>query len=171
MTIVASRPEAGAVRPSGRRPGPGSAPAALLPPAALLAAAVLLAAACGATRTELRSAPVASLSEGITCVIEKGDEIGFEAVSVDRSEQRVVLERNDEEVRRSDPTFQRAVDQLTGRAADRTPGGSPGLAIEVRTFHEFFDRRGRTRRQRDASAAALAAADTLLSRCGEDAGR
>ena len=137
---------------------------------ALAALTALLAAACGASRAQIRTTSVSSLSEAITCVVELAEEMDFEVVSLARDDHRAVLERTDEGVSRSDPSFQRAVDQLTALPAERSPGAAPALAVEARTFHEFFDRRGRTRRQRDASAGAVAAADTLLSRCGEDGG-
>lgn len=152
MTNVSSRCEAGAGRRAGRRLGLGLA-------------AALLVAACGASRTTVRSAPVASLSEAIDCTLETGREMGFETISVDRTSHRVVLERTDRSVRRSDPSFQRAIGQLTAERAEGEPGASTALAVEARTFHEFFDRRGRTRRQREPSERLLAAADSVLDRC------
>lgn len=137
---------------------------------AAVALAALLAAACGASRAAVRSAPVPSLSEAITCSVEQGEEMRFEAVAVNRDEPRVVLERTDGDVGRSDPSFRRAVDQLIATGGDREPGAGPALAIEARTYHEHFDRRGRTRRQRDPSPGVLAAADSLLDRCAGDAG-
>lgn len=154
MTNVSSRGDAGA-RP--RAPG-------WLAPGAVVLLVLLLAAACGAGRTAVRSAPVGSLSGAIDCSLEEGEEMGFEALSVDRTDHRVVLERTDRSVRRSDPSFQRAVGQLTVERAEGEPGAS-AVAVEARTFHEFFDRRGRTRRQRDPSDRILAAADSILARC------
>lgn len=154
MMNVSSRGDAG-VR--SRAPGwPG--------PAAVLLLVLMLAAACGASRTAVRSAPVGSLSGAIDCSLEEGEEMGFEAISVDRPDHRVVLERTDRSVRRSGPSFQRAVGQLTVERAEGEPGAT-ALAVEARTFHEFFDRRGRTRRQRDPSDRILAAADSILASC------
>lgn len=152
MMNVSSRGDAG-----DRRRAPGWL--------ALGMAAVLLAAACGTSRTAVRSAPVGSLSQAIDCSLEEGEEMGFQAVSVDRTDYRVVLERTDPAVGRSDPSFQRAIGQLIVERAEREPGATAVLDVEARTFHEFFDRRGRTRRQRDASERILAAADSVLARC------
>lgn len=157
MTNVSSRGDAGA-RSRSRAPG-------WLAPGAVVLLVLMLASACGASRSAVRSAPVGSLSAAIDCALEEGEEMGFEAVSVDRADHRVVLERTDREVRRSDPSFQRAVGQLTAERAEGEPGASTALAVEARTFHEFFDRRGRTRRQRDPSDRILAAADSVLDRC------
>lgn len=154
MMNVSSRGDAGASR---RTPG-------WLAPGLAAVLLVLLATACGTSRTAVRSAPVVSLSEGIDCTLETGREMGFEAVSVDRTNHRVVLERTDESVRRSNPSFQRAIGQLTAERAGE-PGASLALDVEARTYHEFFDRRGRTRRQREPSERILAAADSVLDRC------
>lgn len=155
MMNVSSRGDAGA---RSRVPG-------WLAPGAVVLLVLMLAAACGASRTAVRSAPVGSLSGAIDCSLEEGEELGFEALSVDRTDHRVVLERTDRSVRRSDPSFQRAVGQLTVERAEGESAGASALAVEARTFHEFFDRRGRTRRQRDPSDRILAAADSVLDRC------
>lgn len=139
---------------------------------ALSLAAAVVVAACGSSRTTIRTAPVASLSGAIDCSLETGKEMGFEAVSIDRPDHRVVLERRDPSVSRSNPSFRRAVGQLTVLPAE--PGASSEIAVEARFFHEYFDRRGRTRRQREPSDRILAAADSLLSTCasgGSSAGR
>ena len=135
---------------------------------ALPVVALLLAAACGASRTDVRTAPVASLSDAVSCGVERGEAMGFEVVSLDRNDHRVVLERTDESVSRSDPTFQRAVDQVVLEPAETGPGAPPSLCAEARTFFEDFDRRGRTRRQREPSEGVLAAADALRARCASD---
>lgn len=135
---------------------------------ALPVAALLLAVACGASRTDVRTAPVASLSDAISCAVERGEAMGFEVVSLDRDDHRVVLERTDESVSRSDPTFQRAVDQVVLEPAGTASGAPRAVSAEARTFYEYFDRRGRTRRQREPSEGVLAAADALLARCASD---
>lgn len=132
---------------------------------ALALAAVLVAAACGASRTTVRTAPVASLSEAIDCSLETGEEMGFETISIDRSAHRVVLEREDSSVSRSDPSFHRAVGQIEVLPAEPAAGATSPLSLEVRTFFEYRDRRGRTRRQREPSDRILAAADSVLSTC------
>lgn len=126
---------------------------------------VLAAAACGASRTDVRTAPVASLSDAVECSVEEGEAMGFEVVGLDRDDHRVVLERTDESVGRSDPTFQRALDQLTVEPAGEDPRSARELSVEARTYHEFFNRRGRVRRQVNASEGVRAAAGTLLDRC------
>ena len=135
---------------------------------ALALAVALVAAACGASRTTVHTAPVASLSEAVDCSQETGKEMGFDVVAIDRSAHRVVLERPDPSVRRSDPSFQRAVGQLEVLPAEREAGAASPLSVEVRTFHEYRDRRGLTRRQREPSDGILAAADSLLSACASD---
>lgn len=147
--------------PLHRRPCAGGRPAAA---GLALAVAALLAAACGASRTAVRTAPVGSLSDAVECAVQQGEQMGFDVVAVDRSDHRVVLERDDRSVTRSDPTFRRAVGQLTLQPADGT-AASGAVEVEAKTFHEFFDRRGRTRRQREPSRRILSAAETLLDRC------
>lgn len=139
----------------------------------LAALVALAAAACGASRTTVRTVPVASLSDAIACAVEQGEEMGFEVLSLDEDDHRVVLERTDPSVRRSDPKFQRAIGQLILERAGEAATSGRRLRVEARTFYEYFDRRGRTRRQRETSEEILAAADELTSRCasgGSDAG-
>lgn len=148
--------------PAGARAGtPAAAPALLL-------AAALVAGACatgGAGRAPARTVPVASLSDAVACVRERGKKMGFEVARYDEETHLLVLEREDEDVQVSDPKFQRAVDQLRLEAAEGEPGADRGLTVTARTFYEYFTRRGRTRRQREASDGAVAAADTLIERC------
>lgn len=135
---------------------------------ALVAAAALLVAGCasgGAGRAPVRTTPVASLSDAVECAREAGEEMGFDAVQFDEEERRLVLEREDEDVRQSDPKFQRAVDQVRLEPGAGEPGSDRRLEITARTYYEYFTRRGRTRRQRDASPAVVEAADALIERC------
>lgn len=139
---------------------------------ALLAAAVFLVAGCasgGSERAAVRTAPVASLSDAVECAREQGEEIGFEVARINEDEDRLMLEREDEDVERSDPKFQRAVDQLRIEPAAGEPGSDRSLEVTARTYYEYFTRRGRTRRQREASPGVVGAAETLLERCASEA--
>lgn len=137
-----------------RTPGPG--------PALLLAGALLLGACAGGSLATVRTAPVPSLSDAIRCAREQGEETGFRTARFDEEEDRLVLEREDRDVQQSDPKFQKAIDQLTFRPGE---GADRPLEVTARTYYEYMTRRGRTRRQREASQGATAAADALLEAC------
>jgi hypothetical protein len=137
-----------------RTTGPG--------PALLLAATLVLGACAGGSLASVRTAPVPSLSDAVQCAREEGEEMDFRTARFDEEEHRLVLERDDRDVQQSDPKFQKAIDQLTfrpGTGADRP------LEVTARTYYEYMTRRGRTRRQREASRGARAAADALLEAC------
>lgn len=153
------------VRTRSTRPGP-----------VLVLAAALLLGGCASGSGGLapvRAVSVPSLSGAIECAREQGKELGFESVQYDEADHLLVLERTDEDVRRSDPTFQRAVDQLTLEPGEGDASRDRPLEVTARTYFEYFTRRGRTRRQREASEGVRAAAGTLIERCagGEAGGR
>lgn len=153
-------------------PTVGASARTSVPGVALLAAAVFLVAGCASgsgDRAAVRTAPVTSLSDAVECAREGGGEMGFDVARIDEGENRLVLEREDEDVERSDPKFQRAVDQLRIEPAAGDPGTDRDLEVTARTFYEYFTRRGRTRRQREASPTAVEAAETLLERCASGA--
>lgn len=152
-------------------PTAGARARTTVPGAALLAAAAFLVAGCasgGGDRAAVRTAPVASLSDAVECAREQGREMDFDVARFDEDEDRLVLEREDEDVERSDPKFQKAVDQLRIEPAAGDPGADRDLEVTARTYYEYFTRRGRTRRQREASPAAVEAAETLLERCASE---
>lgn len=142
-------------------------------PALLLAASLVPAACAGGGQATVRTAQVPSLSDALECAREQGTEMDFDVVRIDRDERLLVLEREDEEVERSSPTFQRAVDQLRLQPEAGEPGTGRDLEITARTYHLHRTRKGPTRRQRAASEGAVQAADTLIERCasGGAAGR
>lgn len=156
-TIVPS----GLTDDSARDSAHGSGAPALL----LLLAAVVLAGCAGGARAPVRTAPVASLSDAVECAREQGKKMGFQVVRRDPEEHRLVLERTNRDVERSDPSFQRAVEQLELEPGSGEVGSDRPLEITARTFHEYWTRKGRTRRQQAASEQIRAAADTLLQRC------
>lgn len=156
-----------------RAPVPGIASRTPVAAVSVAIAATFLVAGCasgGGDRAVVRTAPVASVSGAVGCAREQGEEIGFDVVRFDEEENRLVLEREDEDVNRSDPKFQRAVDQLRLRPGAGAPGSDRDLEVTARTYYEYFTRRGRTRRQRAASPGVVGAAETLLERCSAGAG-
>lgn len=139
----------------------------------LLAVSVWAAGCAGGGQATVRTAQVPSLSDALECAREEGTEMGYDVARIDRDERLLILERVDEDVRRSNPTFHRAVDQLRLQPAAGEPGTGRDLEVAARTYHEHRTREGRTRRQQAASESVVADADALLERCasGGTAGR
>lgn len=139
-------------------------------PTLLLAAALAAAGCASGGQSAVRSAQVASLSEAFDCAREEGRAMDFEVARADRDERLLLLERVDEDVQRSNPSFQRAVDQLRVEPGPGPEGSGRDLEVTARTYHEHRTRKGLTRRQRDASDGAVEAADALLERCAPGGG-
>jgi hypothetical protein len=78
---------------------------------------------------------------------------------------RVTARRYDETVRRADVRFRRMVDVLEIEVrADAT--GQTALAVQSKTFAEFFTERGPTFVQEETSEGARAAGQAVLEACG-----
>lgn len=109
-----------------------------------------------------------------SCAETETKERRFDVEFRDPGIGRLIVSRVREDVRRSDPSFQKALDQLIiDVVMPEEDGSDRGLRITARTFHEYWDRRGRTRRQHDVSEEVRAAAQALLEACGsagEEAG-
>lgn len=137
-------------------------------PALLLAASVVMVGCASGSQATVRSAQVPSLSDALECAREEGTEMDFDVVRIDRDERLLILERTDEDVERSNPSFQKAVDQLRIQPGPGPEGSGRDLEVTARTFHEHRTRKGRTRRQQTASDGAVEAADTLIERCASE---
>lgn len=152
-------------------PDPGTGPVGLpvrrgVAALTMISLALTLTMGCGASRSVSYSAGVDVPGEAFECVETETGEADFEVEFRNERQGRIVVSRTNESLRRSEPTFQKAVDQLTIDVGSSDSGNGPRLLVTARTFFEYWDRRGRTRRQHDASTQVRDAAQRLLQRCG-----
>lgn len=132
---------------------------------AALSASLLLA-GCGATLSSTISGttrtPSAVLFE---CVTQKVDSLGYEKFRVDRRALRLVSRKADETVQQADRKFLKGVDELTVDVVWGDAEAANTLSVTARSYHEYFDDRGRTLKERRVSAAARDAARQVLETC------
>jgi len=115
-----------------------------------------------ATVTAATPTPVPDV---FACVRAQLQPIGYRQSSLDVDAHRVTARRYDETVRRADVRFRRMVDVLEIEVrAD--PTGQTALAVQSKTFAEYFTERGPTFEQEKASDGARAAGQAVLEACG-----
>lgn len=136
--------------------------------AASLFAAILLA-ACGAKMSFATFRATSAPGESVyTCATEQIKAMGYDLTSHDDREWRVTAQRENPFIRRSDPTFRKALDRLVADADPAESGDGSTLHVSAHTVLEYFNRRGPTFEEVQVTEPARAAADTLLTRCGAD---
>lgn len=152
------------MRDSGPTPGGVAVRRNVAVPVPLLALTLL--AGCGASRSVSYTAAIDLPGDVFTCVQTATSEADFVVEFRDERQRRLVVSRTNEDLQRSDPNFQKAVDQLTVDVGPSDAVSDPRLRVTARTYFEYWDRRGRTRRQHETSADARTAAQRLLELCG-----
>lgn len=118
---------------------------------------------CGASRSvTYELAGVESPDDVFACVEEAMKEDDWDVEYRNERTGRLVVSTTRRDIRRSNPTFQRGVDQLAIDVPTEDPGT---IEVTARTFLEYFDRRGRTRTQIEPTPEIQAEARALLERC------
>ncbi len=131
--------------------------------------ALLLLSGCGATMssTTLVSTPSRG-PELFDCAVDHFKESGYSTSAIDKVDNRLTVRKVDDEVERSDPTFRRAIDELTFEVVGPTEEGGARLRVIARSLHEYTYRRGPTLQERSASTQVKAAARAVLEKCAPE---
>ncbi len=133
---------------------------------ATLACTALLAAACAGTFASTIARTTPSPGQAVfDCFAEATDAEGFDVLSVDKRDLRLVVVRVDRDAYVSDPTFRRAEDHLTLEVSDAENAAGASVRVIGQTFYVRFTRRGLERQERKASEAARLIAETITDRC------
>lgn len=134
----------------------------------LTSLAIALLAGCGAslssTTTTLTRSPG---DEVFGCAKDHAKAAGFWTHSIDEGELRLVVRKENEGFRSSEPLFHRAFDELTIEV-DSEAGDGTNVRVVARTWYEYMGRRGPTLQAKPASSEAEASAQALLNRCAPD---
>ena len=126
----------------------------------------ILLAACGAAMSFAAFRATPAPGETVyTCATEQMKAMGYDLTSHNDREWRVTAQRENPLIRRSDPTFRKALDRLVADADPAEASDGTTLRVSAHTVLEHFNRRGPTFDEIQASEHARASADTLLARC------
>lgn len=133
---------------------------------ATLACSVLLAAACAGTFASTIDRTTPSPGQAVfDCFSEATAAEGFDVLSVDKRDLRMVVVRTDKSTYVSDPTFRRAEDHLTIEVSETANADGTSLRVIGQTFYVYYTRRGMERQERKASETARLMTQTVTDRC------
>ena len=133
----------------------------------LLLAGAALGVGCGApsyTTTATAGTPT-PVPDVFSCVRARLEPLEFHQSSLDVDAHRVTARRYDETVRRPDVRFRKMVDVLEIEVQAGATGQT-ALAVQSKTFAEYFTERGPTLDQETTSERARAAGQSVLDACG-----
>ena len=129
----------------------------------------ILLAACGAAMSFAAFRATPAPGETVyACATEQIKAMGYDLTSHNDREWRVTAQRENPLIRRSEPTFRKALDRIVADADTAESGDGTSLHVSAHTVLEHFNRRGPTFIEIEASEHARASADTLLARCGAE---
>ncbi len=131
--------------------------------------ALLLLSGCGATMssTMVVSTPSPG-AELFDCAVDHFKDSGYSTSAIDKADKRLTVRKVDDEVQRSDPTFRRAIDEITFEVVGPTEEGGARLRVIARSLHEYTYRRGPTLQERSASTQVKTAARAVLEKCAPE---
>ena len=117
--------------------------------------------------TSLTATSPAPAPDVFACVKDQLKALDYGQSSIDVAENRITARKFDETVRRPDVNFRRIVDRLEIEVAPASGQAMTTLSVTPRTFAEQTTQRGPTEVQERTSTQAIAAAETILQKCGQ----
>jgi hypothetical protein len=132
-------------------------------------AALLLASACGGGRffTTLTATPSSGPADVIACARAKLKDLGYQVVSFDEQDNRLIERKIDNSITRADPQYRRNVERIEVEAAAGADGKT-ALKVTGHTIGEYETHRGPTEVEERASENVNQASQAVIQSCGRD---